>query len=166
MTGERTSSDGPAGSLGEDTVAAAKENLGRAVTLGGTCVAIFTFTMFFLHPLLRSGYVNPILFRVAVADILFGLFVFLYAASSYYWGLASLKTDRARAELRLRRGERCISFAILLLALEPAVILFTVNLPDLGTLAVGLWVVYVALAIFSLPPRAARASPLEKGPLA
>ncbi|TLZ86903.1 MAG: hypothetical protein E6K01_09450, partial [Methanobacteriota archaeon] len=50
-------------------VQTAKENRALAVGLGGTCLAILTFLLFFLYPRWVSGEVNPVLFRGTLAGI-------------------------------------------------------------------------------------------------
>ena len=62
-------------------VEVAKRNAYVMPGIAGTCVAIFTFLLFFLYPPLLSGEVNPILFRLTVGVIVLTLFFFMHAGS-------------------------------------------------------------------------------------
>ena len=74
-----TRSDGGAGP--GNRVEIAKRNAYVMPGIAGTCVAIFTFLLFFLYPPLLSGEVNPILFRLTVGVIVLTLFFFMHAGS-------------------------------------------------------------------------------------
>jgi len=65
----------------ENRVEIAKRNAYVMPGIAGTCVAIFTFLLFFLYPPLLSGEVNPILFRLTVGVIVLTLFFFMHAGS-------------------------------------------------------------------------------------
>src|SRR2546421_3544085 len=59
----------------------------------GTCMAIFTFLLFFLYPRLLSCGANPVLLRLTVGVIVLTLFFFMYAGSYYYTFVGSLGRD-------------------------------------------------------------------------
>jgi hypothetical protein len=128
----------------------AKRNAYVMPGIAGTCVAIFTFLLFFLYPRLLSGEVNPILFRLTVGVIVLTLFFFMYAGSYYYTFVGSLGKDDKRSMTYINRADRCAVVALVLFVLAPGLILFTINLPDLGSFALGLWLVYLAVLIVDI----------------
>ena len=132
-------------------VEVAKHNAYVMPGIAGTCVAIFTFLLFFLYPRLLSGEVNPILFRLTVGVIVLTMFFFMYAGSYYYTFVGSLaRDDKRRSTIYIDRADRCAVVALVLFVLAPALILFTVNLPDLGSFALLLWFVYLAVLIVDI----------------
>jgi len=128
----------------------AKRNAYVMPGIAGTCVAIFTFQLFFLYPRLLSGEVNPILFRLTVGVIVLTLFFFMYAGSYYYRFVGSLGRDDRRSMTYINRADRCAVVALVLFVLAPALILYTINLPDLGSVALFLWLVYLAVLIVDI----------------
>jgi len=128
----------------------AKRNAYVMPGIAGTCVAIFTFLLFFLYPQLLSGGVDPILFRVTVGVIVLTLFFFMYAGSYYYTFVGSLGRDDKRSTIYLNRADRCAVVALVLFVLAPSLILYTINLPDLGSFALALWLVYLAVLILDI----------------
>jgi hypothetical protein len=129
----------------------AKRNAYVMPGIAGTCVAIFTFLLFFLYPRLLSGEVSPILFRLTVGVIVLTLFFFMYAGSYYYTFVGSLgRDDRSRSIEFIDRADRSAVVALVLFVLAPALILFTINLPDLGSFALFLWIVYLAVLIVDI----------------
>ena len=162
MHGERAPFDAPTeiGRSGRDgrgiDVQTAKENRALAVGLGGTCLAILAFLLFFLYPRWVSGEVNPVLFRGTLAGIVMSLFLFVYAALFYYWFLICHWNNDPRADKYFERADRFVMLGLILLVVEPAFILFTINLVDLGLLALGLWfpfIVLLAVGLWSFRPR-------------
>jgi len=131
-------------------VEVAKRNAYVMPGIAGTCVAIFTFLLFFLYPRLLSGDVNPILFRLTVGVIVSTLFFFMYAGSYYYTFVASLGRNDKRSTIYINRADRCAVVALVLFVLAPSLILFTINLPDLGSFALVLWLVYLAVLIVDI----------------
>src|SRR5712692_8401746 len=69
------------------------------------------------------------------------------AGSYYYTFVASLGRDDKRSTKYIDRADRCAVIALVLFVLAPALILFTINLPDLGLFALLLWFVYLAVLI-------------------
>jgi hypothetical protein len=131
-------------------VEVAKRNAYVMPGIAGTCVAIFAFLLFFLYPRLVAGEVNPILFRLTVGVIVLTLFFFMYAGSYYYTFVASLGRDDKRSTKYIDRADRSAVIALVLFVLAPALILFTINLPDLGLFALLLWFVYLAVLIVDI----------------
>ena len=118
-----------------------------AVGLGGTCVAIFTFALFFLYPRWVSGEVNPILFQGTIAGLVVSLFLFVYASVFYYWFLICYWNGDPKAKTYLDRADGCVTLGLVLLVVEPAFILFTINLLDLGLIALSLWFGFILLLV-------------------
>jgi len=110
-------------------------------------VAILTFALFFLHPRWASGEVNPVLFQGTIAGIVVSLFLFVYASVCYYWFLICYWNGDSRAETYLDRAGGCVTLGLVLLVVEPAFILFTINLLNLSLIALGLWLGFLLLLI-------------------
>jgi len=128
----------------------AKRNAYVMPGIAGTCVAIFTFQLFFLYPRLLSGEVNPLLFRLTVGVIVLTLFFFMYAGSYYYTFVGSLGKDDNRSMKYINRADRCAVVALILFVLAPALILYTINLPDLSSVALVLWLVYLVVLVVDI----------------
>src|SRR2546425_3675999 len=130
-----------------------KPCLGRG--LGGTCLAILNSCCSSGTPG-GSGEVNPVLFRGTLAGIVMSRFLFVYAALFYYWFLICYWNNDPRADKYFERADRFVMLGLILLVVEPAFILFTINLVDLGLLALGLWfpfIVLLAVGLWSFRPR-------------
>lgn len=156
MAKERTPQDDSVGT-GSDSgdawstrIEIAKRNAYVMPGIAGTCVAIFTFQLFFLYPRLLAGELNPILFRLTVGVIVLTLFFFMYAGSYYYTFIGSLGRDDKRSMTYINRADRCAVVALVLFVLAPALILYTINLPDLGSVALILWLVYLVVLIVDI----------------
>jgi len=54
---------------------------------------------------------------------------------------------RSEAKTYLDRADGCVTLGLVLLVVEPAFILFTINLLDLGLIALGLWFGFILLLI-------------------
>lgn len=143
---------GNAGTTGDawaSRVEAARQSRGLTTGLAGTCVAIFTFLLFFLYPRLASGEADPNLFRLTVLAILSSLYLVVFAALCYFLCTQTLDVDVKRAKAYMAWGDRCFGVAVVFLVVEPALVLYTVNLSDLGSVALGFWVVFVVLYVFT-----------------
>ncbi len=67
-----------------------------------------------------------------------------------------LLEQRSKGGQVLERADRFVMLGLILLVVEPAFILFTINLVDLGLLALGLWflfIVLLAVGLWSFRPR-------------
>jgi len=74
----------------------------------------------------------------------------------YYWFLICYWNNDLRADKFFERADRFVMLGLILLVVEPAFILFTINLIDLGLLALGLWfpfIVLLAVGLWSFRPR-------------
>ena len=119
----------------------AHSNRNLASTLGGTCVAILTFLLFFLYDREVSGEVNNYLFQSTVLCVIVALYLFALSAAEYYRGLALSRKDMPKGVKVVRRADGFLFFGLVLLVLEPALILFTIKLTDLALAASALWAV-------------------------
>jgi len=127
----------------------AKRNMALMPGLAGTSVAIFSFSLFFLYPQFVSGDANPIFFRLAVGNIVVSLFFFMYAGTFYYLVAEGFAKDAKRAVIYFVRADRCAVVALALFVLSPALVLYAINLTDLGSIALSLWLVHIVVMIIT-----------------
>ena len=120
-----------------------------AVGLGGTTIAILTFTLFFLFPQDKSGQINHILFHATLGVAILALFGFGFATFYY----SRLMTDIVRQDPRdlrhLRMGNLCLQGGLALFSLVPALVLFTIAIYEIAILALGLWLLLLIAVIRS-----------------
>ena len=128
----------------------ANGNVNRNITLAGTSVAIFTFLLFFLYPQYRSGEINGILFKFTLAIIVSVIFSLVQSATYYYGRVLTLSLPREQAATIFGKAEAFWLVGYSLLLLEPGLILFTINLPDVGSYALVLWFSYLFLTWLQL----------------
>ena len=112
--------------MGDDLSAA---NVNRSYQLAASCIAIFTFLLFFLYPRFASGQVDALRFQATL--IVIGVATFSFAFASFYYYGASLGgwIDPAERAKYSSRGDRFWLLGSVLLFLAPSLILFTVRLP-------------------------------------
>lgn len=110
----------------------AKRNMALKPGLGGTCVAIFNFSLFFRYPRFVSGEANRIFFRLAVGDIVVSLFFFMYAGTLYYLFVERLARDANRAIVYFTWADGCAVATVAFFTISPALVLYAIDLPDLG----------------------------------
>ena len=125
-------------------------NVNRNITLAGTSLAIFTFLLFFLYPRFLSGEINGILFQFTLAIIVSVIFSLVQSATYYYGRVLTLSLPREQAATIFGKAEAFWLVGYSLLLLEPALILFTVNLPVVGSYALVLWFSYLFLTWLQL----------------
>ncbi len=121
----------------------AESNRNLSVTLTGICITILTFSLFFVYAGVLAERYNSILFQVALATIVVALFCFTLAGATYFAVLGLAAAARPEAATYDRRAYILFFTGVILLAIEPTMILFTVNLPWVGVLALGLWVLLI-----------------------
>ena len=129
----------------------APSNVNRSISLAGTSIAIFTFTLTFLFPRTATGEVNAAIFQVALGVMAVATFSFLVSTLEYY--SASLAGPLSN-ELRgghLRRGQTLWFIGYTLLFLAPSLILVSVGLLIVGGVWVALWLVYLLVAARYIP---------------
>jgi len=100
----------------------AKRNMALMPGLGGTCVAIFNFSLFFLVPRFVSGDANRLFFELAVGDIILSLFLFVYAGTFYSLFVERFARDAKRANSYFVWADRCAVVAIALFVMSPALV--------------------------------------------
>jgi hypothetical protein len=129
----------------------ANNNVNRAYSLAGTSLAIFTFMLVFLFPRYASGELDPLLFQSAL--VVMGLATFSAVLTAYHYYGASLtdRFDEAHRIALARRGDRLWATGYSLLFLAPSLILFGVGLLIVGTVWLGLWLVYLAFTVRFFP---------------
>ncbi len=129
----------------------AVHNVNRSYQLAASCIAIFTFLLFFLYPRFASGDVDAWPFQATL--ILMGLATFSFAFACFYYYGASL-SDRIDAAARTqfsRRGDGFWLVGCVLLFLAPSLILFTVKLLFVASSWFALWLAYVVFVIRNFP---------------
>ena len=130
----------------------ANGNVNRNITLAGTSLAIFTFLLFFLYPQYLSGKINGILFQFTLAIIVFVIFSLVMSATYYYGTVLtmSLPPERVTSATIFGKAEAFWLVGYSLLLLEPSLILFTIDLPVVGSYALILWFSYLFLTWIQL----------------
>jgi hypothetical protein len=123
----------------------ANENRQATIGLGGTGVAILTFLLIFLYPRFSTGGFDGLLFRITLASIVISIFLLGVSGSYYYFLIEALERNRSNTGPLLLRADAFFVGGLVLLLLEPALILFTLQIYDVGTLAAGLWVVSIGI---------------------
>jgi hypothetical protein len=123
----------------------ANENRQATINLGGTGVAILTFLLIFLYGRFSSGGVDGLLFRITLASVVISIFLLGISGSYYYFLIEALERRQSTTAPLLMRADTCFVGGVFLLLLEPALILFTLQIYDIGTLAAILWVISVTV---------------------
>ena len=129
----------------------AASNVNRSYSLAATSIAIFTFMLIFLYPRYASGDVNPILFQATLIVMSVATFSFVFASFYYYGSSLGGRIDDATRARYAHRGDRFWVLGYTLLFLDPSLILFAVGLLVVGSVWLGLWLVYVLFAIRHFP---------------
>ncbi len=128
-------------------VEAARQSRALTTALGGTCVAIFTFLLFFLYPRFAAGEVDPILFQLTLLVVVASVYLLVLAAWFFFLFTQSLGASEERTKKHLAWADACFGVAVTVLTLAPALVLFTVDLPALGLVALGMWGTYLAFFV-------------------
>jgi O-antigen/teichoic acid export membrane protein len=129
----------------------AAANVNRAYQLAASCIAIFTFLLFFLYPKFVSGEVDALPFQATL--IVMGVATFSFAFASFYYYAASLggRIDDAERIRYSHRGDHVWLVGCVLLFLTPSLILVTVGLFAVACAWFGLWLVYVIFVMRHFP---------------
>ena len=129
----------------------AAANVNRSYQLAASCIAIFTFLLFFLYPRFVSGEVEAWSYQATL--IVAGVATFSFAFASFYYYAASLdgQIDDASRLRDCRRGDRFWLLGCVSLFLVPSLTLFTVKLLAVAAPWFMLWLVYVLFAIRNFP---------------
>lgn len=148
---------GPLDSTGEESIAAvdlpsfeyADSNRTLTAGLAGTVVVMLTFVLIFLYDRATSGSISSLLFRLTLLNVVVTTFLLSVASVNYWFLMESLRrSNHPRAAVYLRRADGCFAASLILLLLEPVLILFTIQIYDVGAAAVGLWVVSILVLTF------------------
>ena len=123
----------------------ANENRQATISLGGTGVAILTFLLIFLGTKYNSGGLDGLLYRITLGAVVFSIFFLGVAGSYYYFLIEALERKRPDAPAFLQTADACFVLGLALLLFEPALILLTLHILDIGLIAVGLWALSLAL---------------------
>jgi hypothetical protein len=134
--------------MGEDLAGA---NVNRSYTLAASSIAIFTFTLFFLYPRFVNGEANASLFQATIVVMGLATFSFVFASLYYYRSSLGGRIEDAERTWCSRRGDRFWLFGYTLLFLAPTLILFSLGLLIVGSVWLGLWLVYFFFVIRFFP---------------
>src|SRR5688572_669051 len=129
----------------------AASNVNRSYSLAATSIAIFTFVLIFLYPRFASGEVNALLFQATLIVMGVATFSFVFASFYYYGASLGGRIDDAIRARYAQRGDRFWVLGYSLLFLDPSLILFSVGLHVVGSVWLGLWLVYVLFTIRHFP---------------
>lgn len=129
----------------------AAANVNRSYQLAASCIAIFTFLLFFLYPRFLGGEIEAWPYQATL--IVAGVATFSFAFASFYYYGASLsgQIDDARRLQDARRGDRFWLLGCVSLFLVPSLTLFTVGLFAVAAPWSALWLVYVLFVIRNFP---------------
>jgi hypothetical protein len=128
----------------------ASANVNRSYSLAATSIAIFTFMMIFLYPRFASGEIDSLLFQATLAVMGVATFSFVFS-SLYYYRCSTCRVDDVERAMYARRGDRFWLLGYTLLFLDPSLVLFSVRLLAVGSLWLGLWLVYLIFVIPYFP---------------
>lgn len=119
----------------------ANENRQATINLGATGVAILTFLLVFLGDRYSAGGLTSALYRLTLSSVVVSIFFLGLSGTYYYFLIEALERKRTDTGRYLRTADGCFVAGLALLLLEPALILFTLNFLDVGTLSVALWAI-------------------------
>ncbi len=113
----------------------------RSITIAGTCLAIFTFVLFFLYPRFLSGEVNPWLFQLTLTSIVLAVFSFTFSGMYFYGGMGA-REAKARKKW-FARGNIAFLAGIFFITVMPVLILFTLNIEPVALIALVIFAFYI-----------------------
>ena len=134
--------------MGEDLAGA---NVNRTYSLAATCIAIFTFMLFFLYPRYLGGEINPRLFQAMLVVMGVATFSFVFATFHFYCASSGGRFDEAERARLTRRGDRLWLLGYLLLFLVPSLILCLIKLFIVAWAWFALWLVFLVYIIRDFP---------------
>ncbi|HTP56024.1 MAG TPA: hypothetical protein VML53_05085 [Thermoplasmata archaeon] len=123
----------------------ANENRQATINLGGMGVTILTFLLIFLYDRFSTGGIDQALFQVTLGAVVVSIFFLGVAGTYYYLLLEALERGAGPRARLLAIADASFVIGLALLLLEPALILITLGIYDVGTLAVVLWAVSLFL---------------------
>jgi hypothetical protein len=117
----------------------AESNRNLSVSLSAVSVSLITFNLFFV-----SGHSsNLLLFQFVLGSIVLASFCFALAGATFYAVEILVAHQSPLAAAFDRRATTLFFVGVLIFALEPALILFTVSLPWVAIFAIALWVAFL-----------------------
>ena len=119
----------------------ANENRQATISLGATGVAILTFLLIFLNGRFSAGGLPGLLYRITLGSVVVSIFFLGISGSYYYFLLEALERGRSDASRFLREADAFFVLGLALLLLEPALILITLEIYDIGAIAIALWAI-------------------------
>ena len=117
----------------------ANENRQATINLGGTGVAILTFLLIFLYGRFSTSGLDSVLFRITLVAVVLSIFCLGISGSFYYFLIEALERKRPDTARFLALADTFFVLGLALLLLEPALILITLGIYDVGVVAIGLW---------------------------
>ena len=117
--------------------------------LAGTSIAILTFVLIFLYPRWTSGEINGLLFQATLLNIVLAVFLMSISTVLFWMVMEAILARHPLAPGLIRGAEGTFVVSTILLLLEPALILFTVQVNYVAAVALALWlaaIVVIALA--------------------
>ena len=119
----------------------AAANVTRSYALGGTSIAIFTFTLFFLYPRFVTGEIIALLFQTTLLAMGVATFSFAFSSFCYYGASVSGRIEDSR------RGDRFWLLGYTMLLLAPSLVLFSIRLFPVGAIWFAFWLAYLLFVI-------------------
>jgi O-antigen/teichoic acid export membrane protein len=123
----------------------ANENRSLTAGLGATCIAVLTFVLIFLYDRAASGQINDLLFQSTLLVIVVSLSLISLSSLNYWFVMEALRNRPPRAKAYQQRADGLFAASLVLLLLEPALILITVRLYELGGVALAFWIAGIAV---------------------
>jgi len=123
----------------------ANENRQATINLGATGVAILTFLLIFLNGRFEEADLYGYLFKATLATVVLSIFFLGVSGSYYYFLIEALERKRPDTARFLRSADLCFVAGLALLLLEPALILFSLRIDDVGLLSVVLWAISLTI---------------------
>ncbi len=123
----------------------ANENRQATINLGATGVAILTFLLVFLYGKYSSPGWDSLLYRLTLGSVVLSIFFLGISGSYYYFLIESLELKRPDTGRLLTVADATFVTGLVLLLLEPALILYTLRIYDIGTLSAALWVLSIVV---------------------
>ena len=134
--------------MGEDLASA---NVNRTYSLAATCIAIFTFMLFFLYPRYEGGKIDPRLFQGMLVVMGVATFSFVFATFHFYCASSGGRFDEVERARLMRRGDRLWLLGYLLLFLVPCLILFLIKMFTVAWAWLALWLVFLLYILRAFP---------------
>jgi hypothetical protein len=129
----------------------AAANVNRSYQLAASCIAIFTFLLFFLYPRFVSGDVDALPYQATLIVMGVATFSFAFASFFYYGASLGFRIDDSTRSHFSRRGDRLWLLGCVALFLAPSMILYTVGLFAVALPWFALWLSYVIFVFRNFP---------------